>query len=266
MPSQKILFIFVLGVAVMRAAGCVINDIADRNIDGHVKRTQQRPLAAGTVTTVEAAVLFMLLCFLAFYLVSKTNLLTIKLSFGAIALAFCYPFMKRHTHLPQVVLGAAFAWGIPMAYAAQLNHIDQNIWLVYITVVIWTVVYDTFYAMVDRDDDIKVGVKSTAVLFGENDRLLTGILQGLTLMGLILIGQNFELGRHYYLCLPLVFILFIYQQWLIRHRQRQACFKAFLNNNWVGMVVFMGLVLNYLSTDAVDQFIRFVINLKQIQY
>jgi 4-hydroxybenzoate polyprenyltransferase len=244
-PSLKNLVIFVLGVIVMRAAGCVINDFADRKIDGKVQRTKERPLATGEVSSKEAIGLFIALCLTAFTLVLFTDPFTIKLSVGGLVLAFCYPFMKRHTHLPQVVLGAAFAWGIPMAYAAEAGKLPQEVWLIYLAVVLWTVAYDTFYAMVDRDDDLKIGVKSTAILFGEQDRLMTGILQAMTIYALILVGNRFELGAFYYLGLTAAAGLFVYQQWLIRFRARAACFQAFLNNNWVGVVVFAGIVADY---------------------
>ncbi|MET0356752.1 MAG: 4-hydroxybenzoate octaprenyltransferase [Cellvibrio sp.] len=240
-PSMKNLAIFCLGVVVMRSAGCVINDFADRKVDGKVARTQGRPLATGVITSREAIILFVVLCLTAFGLVLLTDPLTIKLSVGGLLLAFSYPFMKRYTHLPQVVLGAAFAWGIPMAYAAQTGVLDKNMWLIYLTVVLWTVVYDTFYAMVDRDDDLKIGVKSTAILFGDQDRLITGLLQLTVLYSLILVGKAYALGWIFYLSLALAAGLFGYQQWLIRFRERQACFKAFLNNNWVGAVVFVGI-------------------------
>jgi 4-hydroxybenzoate polyprenyltransferase len=245
MPSLKNLVIFTLGVFVMRAAGCVINDFADRKIDGQVLRTQGRPLATGAVSSREAIGLFVCLCLVAFGLVLMTNLLTIELSVGGLILAFCYPFMKRYTHLPQVVLGAAFAWSVPMAYAAESGSLHENIWLIYLAVVLWTVAYDTFYAMVDRDDDIKIGVKSTAILFGEQDRLMTGILQVLALYALLLLGNRFSLGSCYYLGLIAAAALFLYQQWLIRFRTREGCFKAFLNNNWVGVAVFVGIVADY---------------------
>lgn len=245
MPSIKNLVIFVFGVIVMRAAGCVINDFADRKIDGKVLRTKDRPLATGAVSSREAIGLFIALCLIAFALVLFTDPLTIKLSVGGLILAFCYPFMKRHTHLPQVVLGAAFAWGIPMAYAAEAGELHQGMWLIYLAVVLWTVAYDTFYAMVDRDDDLKIGVKSTAILFGEQDRLITGVLQIMALYSLVLVGNRFELGTFYYLGLAVAAGLFVYQQWLIRFRVREACFKAFLNNNWVGVAVFAGLVMDF---------------------
>lgn len=240
-PSLKNLVIFSLGVVLMRSAGCVINDFADRKIDGHVARTSQRPLATGAVTSREALILFVALCLTAFALVLCTDPLTIKLSVGGLLLAASYPFMKRHTHLPQVVLGAAFAWGVPMAYAAEIGKLDKNMWVIYLAVVLWTVAYDTFYAMVDRDDDLKIGVKSTAILFGEQDRVITGMLQAMMLYAMVLVGKAAELGWIYYLGLVVAAGLFAYQQWLIRYRERQACFKAFLNNNWAGAAIFVGI-------------------------
>lgn len=244
-PDVKNLVIFILGCILMRSAGCVINDFADRDIDGHVHRTRDRPLATGAVSSLEAISLFAGLSFLAFILVLFTNGLTIKLSFAGIALAVCYPFMKRYTHLPQVVLGAAFAWSIPMAFAAQAGAVPQEAWLVYVAVLLWTVCYDTFYAMVDRDDDQRIGVKSTAVLFGDMDRVMTGALQVLTLLTLLIVGKRFVLGWFFYLSLAVAAGLFAYQQYLIRNRQKDACFTAFLNNNWVGMVIFIGIVGHY---------------------
>jgi len=245
LPPIYLLLIFSLGVLLMRAAGCVINDFADRKVDGRVKRTQARPLATGKVSPREAIILFIALCMSAFVLVLFTNRFTVALSFGAVALAFCYPFMKRYTHLPQIVLGAAFAWAVPMAFAAQGNSVPPQAWLIYTVVVIWTVVYDTFYAMVDRDDDLLIGVKSTAVLFGELDRGITGFLQLLVLLGLFSMADVFELRWPFYISIVLVTGLFAYQQYLIRFRQREACFKAFLNNNWVGLAVFLGIAVNY---------------------
>jgi len=244
-PSIKNLLIFVLGVTSMRAAGCVINDFADRNLDGHVKRTRHRPLATGAISSREALVLFVALCLLSFLLVLLTNALTIKLAFAGVALAFCYPFMKRYTHLPQLVLGAAFAWGIPMAFAAETQGLRPELWALYVTVVLWTIVYDTFYAMVDRDDDLKIGIKSTAILFGDMDIPITATLQVLVLIGLAMTGMNFGRGTWYFVSLVIAAGLFLYQQYLIRHRERDSCFKAFLNNNYVGASVFVGLVLDY---------------------
>jgi len=244
-PNWNVVLIFIAGTFVMRAAGCVINDYADRGFDGGVKRTRGRPIVTGRVSPQGAIALFVFLAIIAFGLVLLTNPLTIQLSFGGIALAFCYPFMKRHTYLPQVVLGAAFSWGIVMAYTAQTGTLNPTIWLLYIANLLWTVAYDTFYAMVDRDDDLKIGVKSSAILFGSNDRIITAILQALTLAALMLIGNKFDLGLYYLGGLLLAACLFVYQQWLIRDRQREKCFKAFLNNNYVGLVIFAGLALDY---------------------
>jgi 4-hydroxybenzoate polyprenyltransferase len=241
-PRWDLLVIFSVGVVIMRSAGCVINDFADRKIDGKVTRTNARPLATAAISHFTALSLFVLLCLMAFALVLQTDPFTIQLSLGGVALAIIYPFMKRYTHLPQVFLGAAFAWSIPMAFAAQAGELNKNIWLIYFAVVLWTVVYDTFYAMVDRSDDLKIGVKSTAILFGDQDRLITGVLQAMTLCALVLVGRAFGMTLYYYLSLVLVAALFCYQQWLIRFREPSACFKAFLNNHWVGAVVFLGIV------------------------
>jgi 4-hydroxybenzoate polyprenyltransferase len=244
-PSVKNLIIFLIGCFVMRAAGCVINDYADRDFDGHVKRTQDRPLATGKVTETEALALFMVLGAIAFVLVLFTNVFTILLSFGGLALAATYPFMKRYTYFPQVVLGAAFSWSVVMAFAAESNALPKEIWLVYIANTVWAVVYDTFYAMVDRDDDLKIGVKSTAVLFGDFDRLITAFLQLFVIFTLLLVGYRFQLGAIFYLSLVVAACLFAYQQVLIEHRQRDKCFKAFMNNQWVGLVIFLGIALDY---------------------
>jgi 4-hydroxybenzoate polyprenyltransferase len=241
----KLIVIFTLGTFLMRSAGCAINDYADRHIDAHVKRTAERPLATGRISAKEALGVAAVLALLAFALVLMTNQKTILLSFAAVLLAACYPFLKRHTHLPQLALGAAFSWGIPMAFAAQTNQLPHQLWLIYIAVVLWTIAYDTFYAMVDRDDDVKIGVKSTAILFGDDDRLITGLLQVCVLAVLLLVGQQFELNRWYYVSLVAAGGLFVYQQVLIRHRDRNRCLVAFLNNHWVGAVIFVGIVLNY---------------------
>lgn len=244
-PGLHLLTVFTLGVILMRAAGCAVNDFADREIDGKVKRTVARPLATGSITPKAALGLFAGLSLAAFGLVLTTNQLTILLSLPALALAFCYPFAKRHTHLPQVVLGAAFSMGIPMAFAAVTGEIPPQAWLLYVANLLWTLCYDTFYAMVDRDDDLKIGVKSTAILFGEMDKAMTATLQLLVLMALLLIGQRFDLGGIYHLSLFVVAALFTYQQWLIRERKREACFQAFINNNWVGLAIFAGISLHY---------------------
>ena len=243
-PSIAVLIIFVLGVIVMRAAGCVINDYADRKVDGGVTRTRNRPLVDGRIEPQEALILFGGLCFSAFFLVLMTNRLTIALSFGGVAIATIYPFVKRYSHLPQVVLGAAWAWSIPMAYAAQTGTLVKEIWVLYFAVVLWTVAFDTFYAMVDRKDDIKVGIKSTAILFGDLDLFWIGVLQGLTLLALVVTGDAFKLGMIYFSGVLTVGLLFIYQQIIARHRQPEACFKAFRNNQWVGVVLFIAIVVD----------------------
>lgn len=245
-PQWHLLLIFSLGVFVMRSAGCVINDFADRKVDGKVKRTEQRPLAAGHVSAKEALVLFFVLIFAAFLLVLCLNFNTVLLSFAALGLAFCYPFMKRYTHLPQVVLGAAFSWAIPMAYMATLNTVPTEAWLLYGANLIWTVAYDTMYGMVDRDDDLKIGVKSTAILFGRFDKLIVGVLQVVTIMILLYIASMHAWSYSMLAILSLVLVvLFSYQQYLIRDRQRDLCFKAFLHNNYVGIVIWLAIVISY---------------------
>lgn len=243
-PSIKVLLVFVAGVFLMRSAGCVINDFADRKIDGNVKRTKDRPLVTGRISARNALIFFMVLCALAFLLVLQMNNLTIYLSVGGLILAAIYPFMKRYTHLPQVFLGAAFAWSVPMAYAAETNSLPGIIWLIYMATLVWTVAYDTQYAMVDRDDDLKIGVKSTAILFGEADRAIIAFLQVLVVLTLCVIGQQANLGLSFYFGVSIAALLFVYQQHLIRHRDREACFKAFLNNNWVGLTIFCGLFID----------------------
>ena len=243
LPDPWILTVFVVGVFLMRSAGCVINDYADRNFDGHVKRTAGRPLPMGRVDAREVLILFAVLALVSFALVLTLNPLTIGLSFAGLLLAVCYPFMKRFIPIPQLVLGMAFSWSIPMGYAAQANALPPVAWLLFLANLLWTIAYDTMYAMVDRDDDLKIGVKSTAILFGRYDRHYIALLQCLTLGLLCLIGWLEQLSPSYYLLLLLACGFFVYQQWLIRHRQREACFRAFLNNNWVGMCVFIGIIL-----------------------
>lgn len=243
-PPLPVLIVFVLGVIVMRAAGCVINDYADRKVDGHVKRTAGRPLASGAVSEKEAKLLFAALGLLAFMLVLTMNRMTILLSFGGLALAWVYPFMKRYTHLPQVVLGAAFGWAIPMGWAAVSESLPSVCWLVFFANICWTVAYDTQYAMVDRDDDLKIGVKSTAILFGRFDKLIIGLLQLATLGLMALVGSMLNLNGAFYWSLLAAGALFVYQQSLIARRERDACFQAFLNNNYVGLVLFAGVLLN----------------------
>ena len=243
-PSFKLIFIFIAGVVLTRTGGCVINDYADRHFDGHVKRTQGRPLVTGEVSERRAIALFAVLCLVAFFLVLTTNTLTVQLSFVALGVAFCYPFMKRHTHLPQLVLGVAFSWGVPMAFSAQIGTVTPAAWLLFTVAVIWTVVYDTFYAMVDRDDDLKIGVKSTAILFGEMDRWITAALQVIVVIALLLVSDRFHLAWVFDVSIVVVMGLFVYQQHLIADRDRDACFKAFLNNNWVGAAVFVGIAVD----------------------
>jgi len=244
-PNVSLLLIFVAGTFLTRSAGCIVNDFADRKVDGEVARTSARPLVTGAVTEREAMALFVTLMLLAFVLVLFTNTLTIALSLAAVVLASSYPFMKRYTHLPQLVLGAAFSWGIPMAFAARLGELPAPLWLLYLGNLLWTVVYDTQYAMVDRDDDIKIGIKSTAILFGSLDRVIIGTLQLACLLVLYLAGEAFELGSCYHASLLVTAALFAYHQYLIRNREPQACFKAFLHNNWVGLVIFLGIALDY---------------------
>ncbi|MBC6486738.1 4-hydroxybenzoate polyprenyltransferase [Aeromonas hydrophila] len=246
LPDLWTLLVFVVGVFLMRSAGCVINDYADRNFDGHVKRTAGRPLPMGKVKPREVLALFAVLALISFALVLTMNPLTIGLSFAALLLAVCYPFMKRYIPIPQLVLGMAFSWSIPMAYAAQANVLPAVAWLVFLANLLWTIAYDTQYAMVDRDDDLKLGLKSSAILFGRHDKRIIGALQLLTLLILLLVGQLSELGSSYYWSLLAAAALFVYQQRLIRERQREACFQAFLNNNYVGALIFAGVVINYL--------------------
>jgi len=245
-PDLRVLAVFVLGVVLMRSAGCVINDYADRDFDPHVERTRDRPIAAGRVSPREALVLFAALCLIAFALVLTLNRLTILLSFAGAFLAATYPFVKRFTHLPQFYLGAAFGWGIPMAFAAQTSGIPPVGWTLFAANVCWAVAYDTAYAMVDRDDDHKVGVKSTAILFGRHDRAMVFLFHVVTLSLLAYSGALAGLGLRYYAGLVAAFGFVLYQQHLMRDRTRDGCFRAFLNNNWFGVAVFAGLVMDYL--------------------
>lgn len=244
-PDTWITTVFLAGVFVMRAAGCVINDIADRKVDPYVARTRDRPLASGRVTVREALGLFVVLMLVALGLVLTLDWQTIALAGVAGALAATYPFMKRYTHLPQVHLGLAFSWGIPMAWCAITGEVPRLAWLLLIANVIWTVAYDTLYAMVDRDDDLRIGVKSTAILFGDLDRLVVGGMQVVVLLVLALIGRQAGLGPYFDLSLAAAGALFVWQQVLIRERDRDGCFRAFLNNNWVGAAVFAGLAASY---------------------
>lgn len=247
-PDPHVFLVFVAGVVLMRSAGCVMNDFADRRIDPHVERTRDRPLARGAVTPLESLLLAAALGAIAFGLVLTMNRLTVLLALGGAVLTIAYPFLKRVTHLPQVWLGAAFGWSVPMAFAAQTGAVPPLAWLMFIAVVLWAVVYDTMYAMVDRADDLKLGVRSTAILFGDADRQIIGALQVLLLIALWLVGRQAGLGGWYYGALLLAGLLSAWQQVLIRHRRPAECFRAFLNNNYYGMVVFLGILLHYTFT------------------
>lgn len=246
-PDIQVFIVFVLGVVLMRSAGCVINDFADREIDPHVQRTKDRPMATGQVSTREALILFAVLCLTAFALVLLMNWLTILLSLIGVALAASYPFMKRYTHLPQLYLGASFGWAVPMAFAAQTGSVPRVAWLLFIATILWATAYDTMYGMVDREDDLKIGVKSTAILFGESDKAMIGLFQVLLFAALLLVGSEAGLHSYYYLGLLLAAGLAVYQQYLIRDRDPALCFKAFLNNNWFGALVFAGIALEYMA-------------------
>ena len=243
-PDLDILVIFTLGVFIMRSAGCVINDFADRKIDMHIIRTQGRPLATGEISSNSALVLFGLLLLIALGLVLQTNILTIKLSLIALMLATLYPFTKRWTNLPQLVLGAAFGMSVPMAFSAQTGVIPLTAWLVFIATLVWTLIYDTFYAMADRDEDLKVGVKSTAILFAKYDQIIITLLQILLIIVFVLIGNTFDLGLIYDFSLVIILFFMIYHQFLLKKRQKEEYFKAFLSNNFIGMTVFLGIFLS----------------------
>lgn len=244
-PDPLVLFVFIMGVILMRSAGCAINDYADRNIDGKVERTKERPLASGKISERETLVVFTSLSLIAFILVLFMNKLTILMSLGGILLAISYPFMKRYHYLPQAHLGAAFGWSVPMAYTAQANEITLITWLLFLATVLWTTAYDTMYAMVDYDDDVKIGVKSTAVLFGNQDKLIIGIIQLFLILTFIFIGQHAELGNIYFIGVTCAATFCIYQQYLIKDRKRDLCFKAFLNNNWLGLILFVCVLIDY---------------------
>ncbi|MBL0710485.1 MAG: 4-hydroxybenzoate octaprenyltransferase [Colwellia sp.] len=245
-PNWHLLIVFSLGVFVMRSAGCVINDIADIKVDGKVDRTKNRPLVSGLMTKSEAVSLFGVLIGIALGLVLTLSWPTIYLSVVALILAASYPFMKRYTQLPQVVLGAAFSWGMIMAFSEAMGEIPTIAWLLFLANLLWTVSYDTMYAMVDREDDLKIGVKSTAILFAEKDKRIIGFLQLMVLGLLFTVGDLLAFGWPYQLSLVIVAGMFAYQQMLIVNRERDKCFQAFLHNHWVGMVVFMGIFIEYL--------------------
>lgn len=240
-PSLRLLAIFLAGIVVMRAAGCIANDLADRNLDGHVERTRLRPLVTGALSVKEALALLLLLLATALGLVALTNPLTIKLSFAGAGLAMIYPLMKRITHLPQIVLGIAFSWSIPMAFAASINALPSALWWLFTANLFWTTVYDTQYAMVDREDDLSVGIKSTAILFGNLDVRIIGLLQCLCLIAFWRCGVAFSLGPIYYAAVVAVGILFARHLWLIRDRDIEQCFAAFNQSKWIGLIILMGL-------------------------
>jgi len=244
-PDNDILIVFILGVILMRSAGCILNDIIDKDLDKFVARTKNRPLAANKLSSIDAFIFACILVSLSFLLVLTTNKLTIQLAFVAIILASAYPFLKRYTYIPQFFLGIAFSWSIPMAFAATSNSIPQIAWLLFIANILWTVAYDTIYAMIDRDDDLKIGIKSTAILFDDADRIIIGIIQGLVIIALAIFGRQASLGFEYYIGLVIGACLFIYQLYLIKNRKRNNCMKAFLNNNLFGLVIFVGLFFNY---------------------
>jgi 4-hydroxybenzoate polyprenyltransferase len=250
-PTPRVLIVFVLGVVVMRAAGCVINDFIDRDIDPHVRRTRDRPLAARRVSPGEALALFALLIGLALYLVTRLDLLTIKLAGIGALLTVSYPFFKRFFPLPQLYLGISFGgWSVPMAFAAQTGSLPRVAWVLYIAAVIWAALYDTIYAMVDREDDLQIGVKSSAILFADLDRLLIGVMQLMMLYALVLVGRNMHFGRWYQGGIIAAAMLFAWQQWLIRRREPAACLRAFLNNRYVGLAVFVGILLQYVYAEG----------------
>src|SRR5262245_61576454 len=244
-PEPRVLIIFLLGTVVMRSAGCVINDFADRNVDPYVKRTKDRPLAARRVGPVEALVLFAVLAAVALYLALQLDFATLKLAFVGAALTVSYPFFKRFFPLPQFYLGLAFGWAVPMAYMAAAGSLPRVAWLLFVTAVLWACIYDTIYAMVDREDDLKIGVKSSAILFADMDRLIVGTMQAMMLFALILIGRSMKFGNWYLAGVAIAGVFFLYQQWLIRNREPSRCFRAFTNNQYVGLVIFVGILLEY---------------------
>lgn len=249
-PDGGIFIVFVLGIIVMRSAGCVLNDFADRKIDPHVERTRNRPIASGAVAPMEALTLFVALALIAIGLAAMLNRQAQLLAIVAAGLTIVYPFIKRYLSIPQFVLGMAFGWAVPMAFAAQTGQTKQLAWLVFGTALVWAVIYDTFYAMADREDDLKIGVKSTAILFGDADLFVIGGLQILMLIALIFIGDMAELGAWYYACVFISAVLMVYHQWLARDRQPANCFNAFLHNQYIGMMVFIGIVLHYTFNPA----------------
>jgi 4-hydroxybenzoate polyprenyltransferase len=244
-PEPRILIIFLLGTVVMRSAGCVINDFADRNVDPYIKRTRDRPLAARRIGPKEALALFFVLACIALYLALQLDFKTLKLAFVGAALTVSYPFLKRFFPLPQFYLGLAFGWAVPMAYMAAAGSLPRVAWVLFITAVIWACIYDTLYAMVDRDDDLKIGVKSSAILFADMDRLIVGTMQAMMLFSLILVGRAMKFGNWFLMGVAAAAVFFLYQQWLIRNREPSRCFRAFTNNQYVGLSIFIGILLEY---------------------
>ena len=245
-PEPRVLIVFVLGVVVMRAAGCVVNDFADRDIDPHVRRTRDRPLAARRVSPLEALVLFALLIAVALFLVTRLNAYTVKLAFIGALLTVSYPFVKRVFPMPQLYLGISFGgWSVPMAFAAQTGVLPRVCWLLYFAAVIWAAIYDTIYAMIDREDDLRIGVKSSAILFADMDRFLIGVMQLMMILSLVLAGHSMHFGGWYQAGVLAAALLFLWQQWLIRKREPAGCLRAFLNNQYVGLAVFVGILLEY---------------------
>jgi 4-hydroxybenzoate polyprenyltransferase len=245
-PDPKVLVVFVLGVTVMRSAGCIVNDFADRNVDPHVRRTRERPLAARRVTPIEALLLFVGLLAAALWLVTRLDLFTLRLACVGAAITVSYPFLKRFFALPQLYLALAFSWGVPMAFAALLGALPRVTWIMFVATIIWVTVYDTLYAMVDREDDLKIGVQSSAIVFADMDRIIVGVLQLMMLLALLLMGRSLHFGWAYLAALGAAATFFVYQQWLIRARDPDACLRAFLNNHYVGMSIFIGIVLEYI--------------------
>ena len=245
-PDPSIFIVFMAGVLVMRSAGCVINDYADRDFDPHVRRTAERPLAAGRVSPGEALVVFVALGLIAAWLAMRLEPLARLYAVGGALLAVTYPFVKRYVQVPQFFLGVAFAWSIPMAFSALTNAVPKLAWLLAVAVVLWAAVYDTMYAMVDREDDLRIGLKSTAILFGDADRVIIAAMQAMVVFALYLAGEEAGLGDWYRTGLAAGAVIFAYQQWLIRHRDPARCFQAFNNNHYFGMVVFIGLALDFL--------------------
>jgi 4-hydroxybenzoate polyprenyltransferase len=245
LPDIDLMIIFTLGVIFMRSAGCVINDFADRNIDKFVMRTKDRPLTSGEVSEKGALIVFSFLILMSFGLVLMTNFLTVQLSIVAVFLATLYPFVKRWSNLPQFVLGSAFAMSVPMAFSATLDEVPFSAWLVFLATVIWTVIYDTIYAMVDREDDLKINVKSTAILFGKYDLIIIFLLHLILIAILVMISQEFQLGNYFNMAIVITTLLMFYHQHLIKDRDRAKCFKAFLNNHYIGIVILLGIVLSF---------------------